>query len=119
MSPRKAIAGAGYGVHESGGASFGVEPFAAAQKHGGHHPDHIAGTGTKPPMEDHERAIGHGIHHTKNHHPAQAAPHHGPHHPDGYQMHQHEQHPKHHHETHTHKARMKHNAGHHSGHRGK
>lgn len=108
MSPRKAI---GAGEIHVGGTNFGIESFEeGAQRHGGHHPDHVAGTGTKEPLEDHERAIGHAIHHTKHHHPAQAAPHHGPHHPEGYMFgHQHAQHPEHRHETESHKERL---AGH-------
>ncbi len=108
MSPRKAIAGAGYDVKGSGHESFGVQNFVdGAINHGGHHPDHVAGVGTGAHLEDHERAIGHPIHHTKHHHPAQAAPHHGPHHPDGHHFHQHQQHPRHRHETESHKERMK------------
>jgi hypothetical protein len=96
MAPRKAIAGAvGHEVHE-GGENFGVQSFEHAQNHMGHHPDHVAMTGAKEPLEDHERGVGHPIHHTRHHHPAQASPHHGPHHPDGYGHHQHEEHPEHH-----------------------
>lgn len=106
VSPRKAMAGVGMHDAEMAGSTFGVESFDRAQRHGGAHPDAMAGTGSKH-LEDHERGIGHSIHHTKDHHPAQAAPHHGPHHPGGYQFgHQHEDHPRHAHETHTHEERM-------------
>jgi hypothetical protein len=82
MSPRKAMASGA-----SGGGNFGVEPFHEAQGHSGDHPDHVAQTGHHGAMADHERAIGHPIHHTKHHHPAQAAPDHGPHHVDGHMNH--------------------------------
>lgn len=85
MSPRKAM---GHGMGEGAG-NFGVGEFASsAVRHGGQHPDAVAGTGAKPTLEDHERGIGEPIHHTKGHYPAQAAPHHGPTHPGGY-MHGH------------------------------
>lgn len=87
MSPRKAIAGAGMREANTGGkGDFGVASFEDAQSHSGHHPDHIAGTGGNT-LGDHERGVGHPIHHTRHHHPAQAAPHHGPHHPDGHMDH--------------------------------
>ena len=81
MSPRKAMG------HEGAGHNFGVDSFAEAQNHAGTHPDARAMTGAKEPLKDHERAIGEPIHHTRHHHPAQAAPHHGPHHVEGYQDH--------------------------------
>ena len=79
MSPRKAMASG-----KTGDGNFGVESYA--EEHGGMgpHPDHTAHTGMKGMMGDGERATPPGIHHTKGHHPAQAAPHHGPHHPGGY-----------------------------------
>ena len=83
MSPRKAIAGMGEHEANTGTGGFGVKSFDEAQGHAGHHPDRMAATGGNH-LEDHERGIGHPIHHTKHHHPAQAAPHHGPHHVDGY-----------------------------------
>lgn len=95
VSPRKAMAGVGLNDVKTGGPNFGVESFEAANRHGGQHPDHVAGTGHKAHLEDHERAIGEPIHHTKHHHPAQAAPNHGPHHPDGYGFYQHAHHPEH------------------------
>ncbi len=71
MSPRKLMAGG----TEKG--NFGVEGLNG-HRHEGHrggHPDeHMSHT----PLEDHERGIGHGIHYSKDHHPAQAAPRHGP-----------------------------------------
>lgn len=81
MSPRKAMASG-----KMGGGSFGAEPYH--EMNGGHemHPDHAAGTGEKPHMEDHERATPPAIHHSKGHHPAQAAPRHGPHHVGGHGM---------------------------------
>ena len=81
MSPRKAMAGG------TSGGNFGVESFESMQGHMGHHPDHTAGTGTKGAMPEAERAVSDGVHHTKGHHPAQAAPSHGPHHPGGYGNH--------------------------------
>jgi hypothetical protein len=78
MSPRKAMAS---GL-ASGGGNFGVEPM----NHGSPHPDHVAHTGMKEHMPDSERASPPGIHHTKGHLPAQAAPRHGPHHPGGHGM---------------------------------
>lgn len=83
MSPRKAMASGM--VH--GGGNFGAEPFHEMNDGTGMHPDHAAHTGMKPHLEDHERATPPGIHHTKHHHPAQAAPRHGPHHPGGHGMH--------------------------------
>lgn len=79
MSPRKAMASG----MTKGGGNFGAESFASMS--GGQHPDHAAHTGMKPHLQDHERATPPGIHHTKDHHPAQAAPRHGPHHPGGHQ----------------------------------
>lgn len=76
VSPRKAMAMG----HKDSGAG-GVEPYSEALGHMGHHGDHEAHTGMAEPLEDHERGIGHPIHHAKGHHPAQAAPDHGPHHP--------------------------------------
>lgn len=86
MSPRKAM---GSGLHEAdtGTGGFGVKSFAEAQGHAGTHPDETSGTGRAGHMADSERAIGGSVHHTKGHHPAQAAPNHGPHHPGGYQDH--------------------------------
>lgn len=108
VSPRKAMAGVGIHDANVGGSNFGVQSFeSGAQRHGGHHPDHVAGTGAGAHLADHDRAIGHAIHHTRHHHPAQAAPHHGPHHPDGYMHHQHEDHPEHRHETPRHKHEVK------------
>lgn len=88
MSPRKAM---GHGMGEGGG-NFGVESYEAA--HGGPpetHPDQKAMTGAKGAMADGERGIGMPVHHTKGHHPAQAAPDHGPTHPGGH-MHAHGHH---------------------------
>lgn len=78
MSPRKAMAGA------ASGGNFGVESYESVHGGIGSHPDHVAHTGQKGAMADGDRATGPGIHHTKGHHPAQAAPSHGPHHPGGY-----------------------------------
>jgi hypothetical protein len=72
MSPRKAMAS---GKTDDG--TFGVMQAAAMSN--GPHPDHVAHTGMREAMEDHERATPPAIHHTKGHMPAQAAPHHGPH----------------------------------------
>jgi hypothetical protein len=80
MSPRKAMA-AGL---TSGGGSFGAESYDEAHGGAGVHPDHAAHTGMKGAMDDGERATPPGIHHTKGHLPAQAAPRHGPHHPGGH-----------------------------------
>jgi hypothetical protein len=77
MSPRKAMAA-------GSGGSFGAGSFEKMNDGTGMHPDHRAGTGEKEPMGDHERATPPGIHHTKGHLPAQAAPRHGPHHPGGH-----------------------------------
>jgi hypothetical protein len=74
MSPRKAMASGAIK-----GGNFGAESYHEVNGGSTSHPDHAAGTGEKPHMEDHERAAPPGIHHTKGHHPAQAAPHHGPH----------------------------------------
>ena len=81
MSPRKAMAS---GLTKGGG-SFGTQSLESMSA--GQHPDHAAHTGMKPHMADHERATPPAIHHTKGHHPAQAAPRHGPHHPGGHGMH--------------------------------
>lgn len=75
VSPRKRMAGAG-----GDGGSFGTIPFDHAVNHHGEHQDHVEHTGMAPTMEDHERAAGMPIHHTRGHHPAQPAPDHGPHH---------------------------------------
>lgn len=86
MSPRKAMAS---GMHEAdtgGSGAFGVKSFTEAQGHAGPHPDETAKTGHKGHMEDSDRAIGDPVMHSKNHHPAQAAPRHGPTHVDGYGM---------------------------------
>ena len=85
MSPRKAMAS---GLTKGG--NFGVESHADAHGGMGPHPDHTAHTGMDGAMEDHERATPPAIHHTKGHHPAQAAPRHGPHHPGGYGDHKRE-----------------------------
>lgn len=79
MKPRKAMAS---GLTGSG--NFGVKSYG--EEHGGMgpHPDHTAHTGMKGAMGDGERGAPPAIHHTKGHHPAQAAPSHGPHHPGGY-----------------------------------
>ena len=79
MSPRKAMASG-----KMGGGSFGAEPYHEMNGGSGEHPDHTAGTGEKPHMQDSERATPPAIHHTKQHMPAQAAPRHGPHHPGGH-----------------------------------
>ena len=79
MSPRKAMASG-----KSGDGNFGAEPMGKMQGGMGAHPDHTAHTGQDGAMGDGERGAGPGIHHTKGHHPAQAAPDHGPHHPGGY-----------------------------------
>jgi hypothetical protein len=81
MSPRKAMAS---GLAKGG--NFGVGSFGAMNGGTSPHPDHVAHTGMKGAMEDHERATPPGIHHTKGHMPAQAAPRHGPHHPGGHGM---------------------------------
>lgn len=78
MSPRKALASG-----KIGGGNFGAESYDGMNG-AGVHPDHAAHTGMKPHLEDHERATPPAIHHTKGHHPAQAAPRHGPHHPGGH-----------------------------------
>ena len=85
MSPRKAM-GMGHG---SDGGNFGVENYADQHGASETHPDAKAMTGAKPVLEDHERGIGHPVHHTKGHHPAQASPDHGPTHPGGHGMHDH------------------------------
>lgn len=116
VSPRKMMAGVGEHEANTGNSGFGVQSFAEANSHGGHHPDHVAGTGAKGAMEDGDRAIGHGLHHTEHHHPSQAAPHHGPHHPDGYMHgHQHEDHPRHPHEK-PHHEMVDHKKVHRPGH---
>jgi hypothetical protein len=74
MSPRKAMASG-----KIGGGNFGAESYDEVHGGTGHHPDHTAHTGMRDAMEDHERATPPGIHHTKGHLPAQAAPRHGPH----------------------------------------
>lgn len=70
-----------------GGGNFGVDGFGGTHHSLGDHPDATSRTGQKAHMEDSERAVGHPIHHTRHHHPSQAAPHHGPHHVDGYAHH--------------------------------
>jgi hypothetical protein len=80
MSPRKAMAS---GL-ASGGGNFGVKSYGETHGGTGQHPDHAAHTGMKGVMADSERATPPGIHHTKGHLPAQAAPRHGPHHPGGH-----------------------------------
>ena len=82
MSPRKAMASG-----KTDGGSFGMESFGAMNGGTGAHPDHVAHTGMKPHLGDHERATPPAIHHTKGHMPAQAAPRHGPHHPGGHGEH--------------------------------
>lgn len=79
MSPRKAMAS---GMTDSGAG--GVPSYEEHHGGMGPHPDHTMGTGERGAMPDHERAIGEPVHHTKGHHPAQAAPDHGPHHVNGY-----------------------------------
>ena len=74
MSPRKAMAS---GMIKGGG-NFGAVSYSEAHGGAGMHPDHVAGSGEKGMMQDHERATPPAIHHTKRHLPAQAAPHHGP-----------------------------------------
>ena len=74
MSPRKAMASG----MVKGGGNFGAEPFHEMNGGTGMHPDHMAGTGEKGAMGDHERSTPPAIHHTKGHHPSQAAPRHGP-----------------------------------------
>ena len=86
MSPRKAMAS---GLTKGG--NFGVEPYHETHGGMGPHPDHTAHTGMKEAMGDGERATPPAIHHTKGHHPAQAAPNHGPHHPGGYGDHKREE----------------------------
>lgn len=81
MSPRKRMAGA------ASGGNFGVRSYAEDHGGMGMHPDHKAHTGMKGHMEDGDRAAGPAIHHTRHHHPAQAAPMHGPHHVNGYGNH--------------------------------
>ena len=82
MSPRKAMAS---GLVKGG--NFGAESYDKMNDGTGPHPDHTAHTGMKPHLADHERATPPAIHHTKGHHPAQAAPRHGPHHPGGHGLH--------------------------------
>jgi hypothetical protein len=82
MSPRKAMAS---GLAKSG--AMGVEPFHEVQGGMGPHPDHTAHTGMDGAMGDGERATPPAIHHTKGHHPAQAAPRHGGTHVAGYGLH--------------------------------
>ena len=77
MSPRKAMAS---GLIEKG--NFGAAQITSLSL--GPHPDHTAHTGMKGHMGDGDRSAPPGIHHTKGHHPAQAAPRHGPNHPGGY-----------------------------------
>jgi hypothetical protein len=79
MSPRKAMASG-----KIGGGNFGTSSYAEMNGGGMAHPDHSAGTGMKGTMGDGDRATPPGIHHTKGHMPAQAAPRHGPHHPGGH-----------------------------------
>lgn len=81
MSPRKVMAGA------ASGGNFGVESFEAMNGGLGPHPDHSAHTGRKGAMAESERAIAEPVHHTKGHHPSQAAPNHGPMHVNGYGHH--------------------------------
>ena len=88
MSPRKSMA---MGKSEMGGESFGVGSLEDHQHHGDEHPDAKM---THEPLEDHERGIGHGIHHDKHMHAAQPAPHHGPTHPEGHMKSEHHQHGK-------------------------
>lgn len=86
MSPRKSMA---MGKTGMGGESFGVSGLEDHQRHGGMHPDAMM---NHNPLEDHERGIGHGIHHHEHMHAAQAAPHHGHTHPHGHmksEMHKH------------------------------
>ena len=81
MSPRKAMASG-----KIGGGSFGARSYDSING-GNAHPDHAANTGGKGAVGDSERGTPPGIHHTKGHLPAQAAPRHGPHHPGGYGEH--------------------------------
>ena len=83
MSPRKAMASG----MTHGGGNFGTESFAEMNDGTGAHPDHLAHTGMKAHLADHERATPPAIHHTKGHHPAQAAPRHGHTHPGGHGHH--------------------------------
>lgn len=83
MSPRKAMAS---GMAHPGG-NFGAKSFGQMNDGTGLHPDHTAHTGMKGAMDDGERATPPGVHHTKDHMPAQAAPRHGPHHPGGHGSH--------------------------------
>ena len=85
MSPRKAMASG-----KSGDGNFGAEHFDKVQGGMGAHPDHTAHTGMDGHMPDGERATPPGIHHTKGHHPAQAAPRHGGTHVAGYGHHKNE-----------------------------
>ena len=80
MSPRKSMAMGKTGMGEE---SFGVSSLEDHQNHGGEHPDADM---SHNPLEDHERGVGMGIHHSKNMHAAQAAPDHGPTHPGGHMM---------------------------------
>lgn len=82
MSPRKAMASG-----KMAGGSFGAQSYDSINGGAGVHPDHSAGTGAKGAMGDGDRATPPGIHHTKGHLPAQAAPRHGPHHPGGHGEH--------------------------------
>jgi hypothetical protein len=81
MSPRKAMASGAIK-----GGNFGAESYDGMNGGGTMHPDHSAGTGMKGAMGEADRATPPGIHHTKNHMPAQAAPRHGPHAPGGHGM---------------------------------
>lgn len=75
VSPRKGIASGEISMDR--GEEFGVKHFSE-HRHEGHakgHPDKAMEHGA---MADGERGIGHGIHHSADHHPAQAAPTHGP-----------------------------------------
>jgi hypothetical protein len=69
MSPRKAMAG--------GDGNFGVPGYPPGNGRK-MHPDAAMKTGEKGAMADSDRGVGMPIKHSKDHHPAQAAPDHGP-----------------------------------------
>lgn len=78
MSPRKGMASS-----RIGGGGFGARSYDDMNG-AGVHPDAANHVGAKGTMGDDDRATPPAIHHTKGHHPAQAAPRHGPHHPSGH-----------------------------------
>lgn len=69
MSPRKAMAGG------ADGGNFGVASYPGHARR--ENPDHAMKTGEKGHMYDADRGVGMPINHSKDMHPAQAAPRHG------------------------------------------